>query len=83
MTLHQAVHQMEKCHFHTCLGKTIGRLDAEQAAADYDGAGVLAHQGAHGADISEIAKGEDVLKFHAWFRQPYWSRAGREHELGK
>jgi len=74
---------MEKCHFHACLGKTIGRLDAEQAAADYDGAGVLRIRARMAPTSAEIAKGEDVLKLHAGFRQPYWSRAGREHELGK
>jgi len=73
---------MEKCHFHACLGKTIGCLDAEQAAADYDGAGVLAHQSAHGATSARSRK---VRSFEASCRasQPYWSRAGREHELGK
>jgi hypothetical protein len=51
LALHQAVHQMDKRHFHAGLGKAISRLHAEQAAADHRRAGARPHQGAHRADI--------------------------------
>ena len=83
LALHQAVHQMDKRHFHACLGKAISRLYAEQAAADHRRAGARPHQGAHRADIREIAEGEDVLQIHAGLRQSDRKGAGREHELRK
>ena len=82
LALHQPVHEVDHAHLGAGLGEAVGGLEAEQPAADDDGAGARWRRALDRRDIAEIAEGEHAGQLHARDRQPDRTRAGREHELG-
>jgi hypothetical protein len=69
LALHQAVHDMHQRHVRAALGEPIGRLDAEQAAADDRDFAPLRGGGFQRRHILHVAEGDDAGEVRAWHGQ--------------
>ena len=83
LALHQPVHQMNQRHRCACLGKTMGRLQSEQSAADHDDTLLAGSQRQQPIDIAAVAKGVDACQVGARQIQPQRGRTGGKHQPGE
>ena len=80
LALHQRGHDMHHGDIHAALHQAVGRLQAEQAAADDHR--MLVHQGRvdHGLGVGNVAVGQHALQILAGNRQDERVRAGGHHQ---
>ena len=74
LALHQHVQQVDNSRRHSALGKAIGGLDPQQAAADHDGFRTGPRRRHHRLDVIEITEGDHALQVAA--RQGQLDRIG-------
>ena len=80
LALHQRVDEMNDRHLHAALHQAVGGFQAEQAAADDDGAPMAAGRRQHQVDVVDVAKGDDARQFLAGQRQDDRMRAGGDQQ---
>ena len=56
LTLHQAIHEMDERHRGAGLGKTVSRFNAEETAADHDGARAAARSTRDRRHVAHVAE---------------------------
>ena len=70
LALHQPVHQVDERDRHAGARQAVGRLDAEQSAADHDGGHALCGCGGQVGDVGEGAERRHAGKGSAGQREP-------------
>ncbi len=71
---------MHDRHLHAVLQQTVGRLQAEQAAADHHGFPVAARRSQHGLDIGDVAKTDNARLVRPWHGNDEGIGAGCEQQ---
>src|SRR5205807_3688884 len=78
-----AVHQVDQVDLRAGLGKTVGRFQSQQAAADHHHTLLTDCERQQEIDIAAVAEGVDAGKIGAWYVESQRRRAGGKDQLRK
>ena len=80
LALHQPRRDVHHGHLHAAQHQAVGRLEAQQAAADHDRVPVLRGGVDHGLGVGDVAVADHALQVLAGHRQDEGRRAGGDQQ---